>query len=624
MFLRPASLADFGNRHLHLMLAAEAVCFAAALGLAYLLRFDFSLPEFYAAQLAALLPLVILLKLCVFFAFGLYRGMWRYTSLADFARLAEAALLSSALLVAFVAYRHGFAGYSRAVLAMDGVLTLLFTTGLRVGIRLLYARSARTANAHGPLGAPRPMRQARRALVIGAGDLGERLLRETIASPDLGVFVAGFIDDAPDKRGRSLHGRTVLGGVDDLPAVAARTRAEEALIAVSRASAEQMRRILAACEAAGLPHRILPPTSQLLEGRAAPALRPVDYQDLLGRSEVELGDASLEGLVRGRVVLVTGCGGSIGSELCRQVARLSPLRLVLVDASEFNLYAIDRELRGERGFAATDRVLGSVADAALMADVFERFKPSLVLHAAAYKHVPMLEENPWAAVTNNVAGARVLMRQCLASGVERFVLVSTDKAVRPSSVMGASKRLAERLMARFSGRGTRFMAVRFGNVVGSSGSVVPLFRRQVERGGPVTVTHPEMTRFFMSIAEACRLILQAAALGSGGEIFVLRMGDPVRIMDLANDVIRLSGKTPGVDVDIVITGLRPGEKLHEELIGTGEQPLPTSHEKILALRPTAHDDAAGLDALCDALEEAAARQDADAIRALFSRLASAC
>jgi len=518
-----------------------------------------------------------------------------------------------------VAFRYGFTGFSRAVLALDGLLTLLFTTGLRLCIRVLYARTAKPERPAGP---------PRRVIIIGAGNLGERLLREITTNPALNFHVLGFLDDDPDKRGRSLHGREVLGCVDDLSRLAAKHEAEEALIAVSRASAGQMRRIIEVCKASGLPHRILPATSQLLEGRAALTLRPVDYQDLLGRTEIALDQDALPGLVRGRVVLVTGCGGSIGAELCRQVARLAPASLVLVDASEYNLYAIARELADEHGFRDFTRVLGSVADAPLMARVLCEHRPALVLHAAAYKHVPMLEENPWAAVTNNVLGTRVLMRAAVDCGVERFVLVSTDKAVRPTSVMGASKRVTERLMACLTGSGaggaTRFMAVRFGNVVGSSGSVVPLFRRQVERGGPVTVTHPDMTRYFMSIAEACQLILQAGAMGRGGEIFVLKMGEPVRIMDLARDVIRLSGKTPGVDVDIVCTGLRPGEKIVEELISADEGVVRTEHEKImvLAAAPDADPAAASreMEALVAGLEQAALDRNADEIRTLLGRL----
>ena len=610
------------NLNFYFMLGADALCFAAALSLSYLLRFDFNLSNAYGAQLVGLLKYDLPLKLGVFLLLGLYRGMWRYTSLVDFWKLTEAVVLASALFVALVAFRFGFTGFSRSVLAMDALLCLMFTAGVRLTIRTIYARTAAWSSAR-----TNPQRPARRILVIGAGSLGERLVREISSSPQLNYHVVGFLDDDPAKRGRSLHDREVLGSVDDLARVAEDREVEELCIAVSHASAAQMRRIVDLCKATGLPQRILPATSELLDGKVALTLRPVDYLDLLGRSEAALDEAGIAATITGRVVLVTGCGGSIGSELCRQVVRFKPARLVLVDHSEYNLYAIAGELSAELLFTDYCCVLGSVADLALMRRVMAEHKPALVLHAAAYKHVPMLEENPWSAVTNNILGSRAAMQAATESGVERFVLVSTDKAVRPTSVMGASKRVTERLMACFAGSATRFMAVRFGNVVGSSGSVVPLFRRQIERGGPVTVTHPEITRYFMSIAEACQLILQAGALsrrGRGGEIYVLDMGEPVRIVDMARDLIRLSGKEPGVDVEIVFTGLRPGEKIYEELITEGEGVVRTEHEKIMVLGGTLGADPSDLACMLDeSLEELAAAaqaQDGEAIRALLTRL----
>lgn len=329
-------------------------------------------------------------------------------------------------------------------------------------------------------------------------------------------------------------------------------------------------------------HRILPPLGEIMDGRVLTTLRPVDYRDLLGRTEVRLDERGIRAMLAGRTVLVTGCGGSIGAELLRQIVRFGPGRLVLVEVNEFNLFSVQQELAllGFRDFAPE---LGSVADAALMERVFAAHRPQVVFHAAAYKHVPMLEENPWQAAANNVFGSRTVMAAARAHGVGRFVLVSTDKAVRPASVMGASKRVTGLLMRCFGGGPTRFMAVRFGNVVGSSGSVAPLFLRQIERGGPVTVTHPEARRYFMSTAEAAQLILQAGAMGQCGEIFVLDMGEQVNIADLARDLIRLSGKEPGRDVEIVFTGLRPGETLSQELFSADEGVVRTAHEKILVL-----------------------------------------
>ncbi len=611
------------NKNFYLMLAADAACFAVALVLAYLLRFDFALPGVFRFQMYGMLKYALGIKLGVFLLMGLYRGMWRYTSLTDFRRLIEASVLSSALLVAFTAYTFGFAGFSRAVLLVDGLLTLLLTSGLRLSIRAACARLDNWAAQRGATGAP-----ARRLLILGAGNLGERLLREVSQAPELNYEVVGFLDDDPAKRGMTVHGRPVLGGVDDLSAVILERGVQELVIATANASAGQMRSLVDACKHSGLPHRILPPTSQLLDGKVALTLRPVDYLDLLGRSETRLDEGGIAAYVRGKTILVTGCGGSIGSELCRQLLRFGPAKLVLVDQSEYNLYAISQELTGERGFTAIACVLGSVGDEPLMDSAFALHKPSCVLHAAAYKHVPLVEENPAAAVLNNILGTRTVMDVAVRHGVERFVIVSTDKAVRPTNVMGATKRVTELLMACHAGSSTRFMAVRFGNVVGSSGSVVPLFRRQIERGGPVTVTHPEITRFFMSIAEACQLILQAGALsrtsGTGGEIYVLDMGEPVRIDDMARDLIRLSGKQPGVDIDIVYTGLRPGEKLYEELLTAGEGVVRTEHEKILVLggtlglNPEAM--ACAVDAGMAELIAAAHKQDAEGIRALLKTL----
>lgn len=626
------------NRNFYLMLGADALCMVAALALAYLLRFDFALPEPFRAQMLGMLKYAVGIKLFVFLALGLYRGMWRYTSLTDFRRLMEAVALSSSLLVAFTAYRFGLAGFSRAVLLVDGLLTLLFAAGLRLSIRAACARLDGWAASRLPSAPPR------RVLILGAGNLGERLLREISQTPELNYAVVGFLDDDEAKRGMTVHGRPVLGAMAELPAVVARLenegqQVEELIIAVSRGSAGQMRTLVEACKSSGLPHRILPPTSQILDGNMALTLRPVDYLDLLGRSETRLDEGGIGAYVRGRVILVTGCGGSIGSELCRQLLRFGPAKLVLVDQSEYNLYAIAQELTGEFGFRNIACVLGSVGDAALMERTFAAHRPSCVLHAAAYKHVPLVEENPAAAVINNILGTRAVMEVAAKAGAERFVIVSTDKAVRPTNVMGATKRVTELLMAcHASGdpRATRFMAVRFGNVVGSSGSVVPLFRRQIERGGPVTVTHPEVTRYFMSISEACQLILQAGALGgqssgqaegqagSGGEIFVLDMGEPVRIDDMARDLIRLSGKEPGVDIEIIYTGLRPGEKLYEELLTADEGVVRTEHEKIMVLggtlgaRPEAV--ACALNRALESLEAAARAQDGEAIRAILQEL----
>jgi len=424
-----------------------------------------------------------------------------------------------------------------------------------------------------------------RVLIVGAGQAGEKILREIMDNNALRYAVVGFIDDDPNKIGRSIHGVKVLGSVNHLPAFVERFDIQMILIAIPSASGEQVRRIVEICQKTSASYKILPGIGELIDGRVSvKSIRDISYEDLLGRKPIHLDTKGIRQYLDGKTVLITGCGGSIGSELCRQVVRYQPRRLVLLDASEANVFNIEMELQNEKFCRNVDVVLGHVQDEILMDNVFEKFKPEVVFHAAAYKHVPMLEKNTWQAVFNNIVGSRVIMEMAVKHHVDRFVLVSTDKAVRPSSVMGASKRVTELIMQCQQDNGTRLMAVRFGNVVGSSGSVIPLFRRQIERGGPVTVTHPEVNRFFMTIPEAAQMILQAGAMGEGGEVYILRMGTPVRIDDMARDLIRLSGKEPDVDIKIVYTGLREGEKLYEELITVGEDILPTSHEHVMVLR----------------------------------------
>jgi FlaA1/EpsC-like NDP-sugar epimerase len=360
---------------------------------------------------------------------------------------------------------------------------------------------------------------------------------------------------------------------------------DEILIAIPSASGEEMRRIIDICKGCNIFYKTLPGIGEIIDGRVSvKVLRDVRYEDLLGRPPVQLDTTGIRSYLDGRTILITGCGGSIGSELCRQVIKYQPHSLVLVDASEANLFHIQMELQHELYYQNFTTILGHVQDRQLMMSVFQKFRPQVVFHAAAYKHVPMLEKNPWEAVTNNIVGSQVVMELAALYDVKRFVLVSTDKAVKPANVMGASKRVAELLLQSFQGNSTKFVAVRFGNVVGSSGSVIPLFRRQIEQGGPVTVTHPDVNRYFMTIPEAAQMIIQAGAMGEGGEVFILRMGTPVKILDMARDLIRLSGKEPDKDIKIVFTGLREGEKLYEELITVGEGIGPTKHEKIMVLR----------------------------------------
>lgn len=614
---------QFKNGHFYLMLLSDALLFAAALSLAYLFRFEFSLDDFFADQLQEILIVVLPLKLGIFFLFGLYKGMWRYTSTGDFWRLLQASATSMLLILSFIFVFYRFeGGYSRAVFVMDGGLTFLLTGGLRMFIRTLYLRRDRSGPA-----AAIPTAQRKPILIFGAGSAGEKTLREILENDYLPYWVVGFIDDDRKKLGRSIHGIPVLGSLNDMAALIEAKGVREILIAIPSATGDQMRRIVEACKACQIAYKTLPGIGEIIDGRVSlKALRDVNYEDLLGRSPVQLDMKEIIECLKGKTVLVTGCGGSIGAELCRQIVPFAPQTLILLDANESNLFHIELELRGKLIGDRCRAILGRVQDERLMTTVFAKYHPQVVFHAAAYKHVPMLEKNPWEAVYNNILGSQVAMETAMRHGTERFVLVSTDKAVRPTNVMGASKRVTELFLQTFrQGAPTRFMAVRFGNVIGSSGSVIPVFRSQIEQGGPVTVTHPDVRRFFMTIPEAAQLILQAGAMGQGGEVFLLKMGTPVKIVDMARDLIRLSGREPDRDVKIIFTGLRDGEKLYEELITVGEGIVPTKHEKIMVLRAgnpvpasaASQDPSASLDERLAELHGAADRFDAPAIKTIL-------
>jgi len=564
------------------MIFCDSSIFVLALITAYLIRFEFVLKQTDIWQLKDVLLWIVPLKLFVFFVLGLYRGMWRFTSVRDFWKLAQACFVSMLLIMAIVLFIYRFSGFSRAVFILDGGLTFFLAGGLRMAIRLYFASQTRFQENGRFFYQPK---HQTRVLIVGAGAAGEKILREIFENYQIHYEVVGFIDDDPVKQGRSIHGVPVLGHLDDMHKIIAAKNIDEILIAIPSASGEEMRRIIDICKGCNIFYKTLPGIGEIIDGRVSvKVLRDVRYEDLLGRPPVQLDTTGIRSYLDGRTILITGCGGSIGSELCRQVIKYQPHSLILVDASEANLFHIQMELQHELYYQNCTTILGHVQDRQLMTSVFQKFRPQVVFHAAAYKHVPMLEKNPWEAITNNVMGSQVLMELAVEYGVKRFVLVSTDKAVKPTNVMGASKRVAELLLQSFQGNGTKFVAVRFGNVVGSSGSVVPLFRRQIEQGGPVTVTHPDVNRYFMTIPEAAQMIIQAGAMGEGGEVFILKMGTPVKILDMARDLIRLSGKEPDKDIKIVFTGLREGEKLYEELISVGEGIGPTEHEKIMVLR----------------------------------------
>jgi FlaA1/EpsC-like NDP-sugar epimerase len=540
--------------------------------------------------------------------------MWRYTSVSDLKNILKASLLSSALIMIAILYLFHFQGYSRSVFILDFVFTFLFVSGIRLAIRLIFAEHVSSLwqfkNSH---------RNQKRLMIIGAGDAGEKVLREIQENHDAHFRAVGFLDDDINKVGKTIHGLTVIDTVEKLERL--ENEFDEIIIAIPSAKGAQMRRIVSLCEKTGKRFRTLPSISELIEGRiSVNSLREVKLEDLFGRAEVRLDKSIVINYIQNKRVLITGAGGSIGSELVRQIGQFNPEALALVDFSEFNLFQADRECRYRFGLLKTRSFLTDVRNITALEKVVGEFRPQVIFHAAAYKHVPIQETNPWEAVYNNVRGTRNMAEMALKYQAERFVLVSTDKAVRPTNIMGATKRVGEMLVESMNGnKATQFMAVRFGNVIGSSGSAIPLFQEQISRGGPVTVTHPEITRYFMSIPEAAQLILQAGAMGKGGEIFILDMGNPVRIIDLVRDLIRLNGYEPNKDIPIEITGLRPGEKLFEELITAEEGIMPTQHKKILVLKGRSYD-LENLNSQIDKLIQSAKMSDGYAIKELLREI----
>jgi FlaA1/EpsC-like NDP-sugar epimerase len=548
---------------------------------AFQLRFDSGLPPKYSLLFNRTILLVVGIKLIVFIAFGFYNRWWRYVSIRDMWATARGVLVAcivADLTVYLAAPVHGFR-LPRSIAATD----LLLTLGLVMGSRLL----ARTAMERPGL---TMVARGKEVVVVGAGDAGRLIVQEMQRSRMLDYTPIGFVDDDPRKRHTRIMGVRVLGTIDELPRVLREHRPDEVLIAMPSVSGEVRRRIIEPAQQLRIVVKTLPGLYELISGEVGLAgqIRPVSVEDVLGREQVEVDFHEVAAYLEGHTVLVTGAGGSIGSELCRQIARVGPSRLILVDNAEGPLFEIERELVAERGFTAALPKLIDVKDRkAMRREVFEKYQPTVVFHAAAYKHVAMLETHPLESVRNNVVGTRILVELAAEFGVERFVFISTDKAVNPKTVMGQSKALCEWIVESFGHRRdvrTSFAAVRFGNVLNSSGSVIPIFRKQIEKGGPVTVTHPEMTRYFMTIPEAVSLVVQAGAIGGRGQVFVLDMGEPVRIVDLAQNMIRLSGKEPDTDIRIEFVGARPGEKLHEELWGEGEDVVDTLHPKIRCAR----------------------------------------
>jgi len=548
----------------------DVVAVVLAWILAYLLRFNFDLPANFNSEMQQTLLWVVPLQVAVFWKFGLYRGIWRYASLNDLRRIVLAVLLAAAV-IPFVLWmlRSGLI-VPRSVLVLNPLLLILFMGGSRV----LY-RMWKETRFHG-----RMKLSSEPVLVLGAGDAAVMLSKDLAKNP--AWQLVGFLDDDSNKQGHTLNGVKVLGPLNELDLWVGRFGIERVIIAMPSSSHQQRQRAIQLCNAAKVQVLTVPSFDDLMSGKVAVSkLRAIELDDLLGRDPVVLDAIGLHGLLTGKTVMVTGAGGSIGSELCRQIARFSPAKLVLFEQSEFALYTLEQEL--QQTFPALNFVcmVGDVRDAERVNEVMELHKPAVLFHAAAYKHVPLMEQhNAWQAIQNNVRGTWTVARAAQRHGVAKFVMISTDKAVNPTNVMGASKRLAEMVCQALQPSGlTRFVIVRFGNVLGSTGSVIPKFRAQIAQGGPITVTHPEITRYFMSIPEAAQLVLQAGLMGQGGEIFVLDMGEPVKIVDLAKELIRLSGFTED-DIRIEFSGLRPGEKLYEELLADNEHTLMTPHPKL--------------------------------------------
>jgi FlaA1/EpsC-like NDP-sugar epimerase len=574
---------------------------------AFWLRFDGDIPPEYRVLFLETLPWLVVIRGLSFVPFRLYQGLWRYTSVSDLLNLLGAVLVSSTAFYALTHVAWGMFNYPRSILAIDGILLVFILGGLRLSRRV-----------HRWLG---NLDRGNTVLVYGAGDAGEMIVRELRYSSHYDYLPIGFVDDDPAKVGRRIHGIRVLGTGRDLPQIIAAKQPNEILVAVPGADPLTLRRLLKTLEPYKLPIRTIPGLRDVLKGAVEPGqIRALSVQDLLERAPIGLDPGPVRHLVAGKRVLVTGAGGSIGSELSRQITALGPAALILLDRYENGLHSLATELLAARPAAGLETVVADVTDVARIRNVLDLYRPQIVFHAAAHKHVPLMEANPCEAVKNNIRGTRIMAEQARDLGVERFIMISSDKAVNPSSVMGATKRVAERLMQAMSGQGPgMFTAVRFGNVLASNGSVVPHFLDQIRAGGPVTVTHPDMRRYFMLISEAVHLVIHAAAMADGGDIFVLEMGEQVRVVDLARNLIRLAGFIPDEEIKIVFTGIRPGEKLSEELVGWDEVAEPCAVARILRVRGEECDGSSFRQHVVE-LEDVAAEGDSKAVREKLSEV----
>ncbi|MDD5687523.1 MAG: nucleoside-diphosphate sugar epimerase/dehydratase [Elusimicrobia bacterium] len=543
--------------------------------ISFYIRFEFSINFVHKSAILKTLPLLILVKLLLFYFFGLFSGLWRYVGIRDIWKILLANITSSFLFFLAVIFYHGLIGYPRSVVIIDFFLCMALTSGVRFFTRLIRETSKIDLS-----------QKKRKAIIIGAGDAGVLTLKECQGNPTMDLEVVGFIDDDTSKKGNSIYGIKVFGGRKRIPYVVSDLNVEEIILAIPSVKGDTIRDILSYCEQTNAKIKIIPGLDKILSGHMEVRPRAVKPDDLLGRETVRIDENEINSYIRNKRILVTGAGGSIGSELCRQIARFSPKHVTFLDNHENYVYFLGVEFSSKFKDIKYNTVIGDIKDINTLRHVFTRYKPQVVFHAAAHKHVPLMEENPASAVKINVIGTRNLIYASNHYGVEKFVLISTDKAVNPTSIMGATKRIAEKILqAKSKVSKTKFMAVRFGNVLGSSGSVIPLFKKQIEEGGPVTVTHPDVKRYFMSIPEASILVLQAGAIGIGGEIFILDMGEQIKIVDIARNIIALSGLKLGKEIEIKYIGLRPGEKLYEEILLNKEEDKVTKHDKIYVASP---------------------------------------
>jgi len=561
-----------------IMFVADIVLLGVSYYVAYWLRFDGKIDEPNWHILSVTIIPLLLCKIISLFFSGMYRGMWRYTGINDLINAIKGAALGTLLFVVYLAGRYHFVGISRSVVLIDFIFTIVVIGGLRLMIRLYYQTHAIFFDDI--IFWRRIKHECRKVIVMGTGPLAERLLRELHGNSNPKYKVVGFIDEVDTHKGMRINGVPILGSLPDIPDLVGYYSIDDILITAPELHGYQIKELIEACTGLGVRFRVIPSITERINGAIANHLRDIMVEDLLEREPISLDMGVMRQELEGKTVLVTGAGGSIGSELARQILGFGSRMLILLDNAETPLYNIDMELKQNPSDTEVIPCIGDIRTFKGLDHIFKRFKPQVVYHAAAYKHVPMMEMTPLDAINNNILGTYKLSCVACRYKVEKFVMISTDKAVRPTSVMGATKRVAEMVVQNINYSGTKFVVVRFGNVLRSNGSVVPLFERQIAVGGPVTVTHPEVMRYFMTIPEAVMLVLQAGAIGKGGELFLLDMGQPVKIVDLARNMIRLAGLVPDKDIAIEFIGLRPGEKLYEELLIAGEGVMDTAYDKI--------------------------------------------